>query len=115
MNSRFLIPILIWYLSFMIGCEAKAPADITDPGQLLFLGYAKKDVNCARCHGQNGAGGPEVPDIRAVLKKYDEDRVAEIIEVGKGEGPDAMPPFETQLNEEEISLLVNFLKSIQIE
>ena len=99
----------------MISCEAKPPADITDPGQLLFLGYAKKEVNCARCHGQNGAGGQEAPDIRTLFKKYDEEMVAEIIEVGKGEGPDAMPSFETQLNEEEISLLLKFLKSIQIE
>jgi len=99
----------------VIGCEANPPADITDPGQLLFLGFAKKDVNCARCHGQNGAGGPEAPDIRTLFKKYDEERVVEIIEIGKGEGPDAMPPFETQLNEEEINLLVKFLKSIQIK
>jgi len=99
----------------MIGCEAKPPADLTDPGQLLFLGYAKKEVNCARCHGQNGAGGPEAPDIQTLFKKYDVEGVFEIIEVGKGEGPDAMPPFETQLTEEEINLLVKFLKSIQIE
>ena len=99
----------------MIGCEAKPPADITDPGQLLFLGFAKKEVNCARCHGQNGAGGPEAPDIRTLFKKYDEEMVVEIIEVGKGEGPDAMPSFETQLKEEEINLLEKFLKSIQIE
>lgn len=99
----------------MIGCEAKPPADVTDPGQLLFLGYSKKEVNCARCHGQNGAGGPEAPDIRTLFKKYDEEMVAEIIAVGKGEGPDAMPPFEIQLKEEEIDLLVKFLKSIQAE
>jgi len=99
----------------MIGCEAKPPADISDPGQLLFLGYAKKEVSCARCHGQNGAGSPEAPDIRTVFKKYDREMLADIIEVGKGEGPDAMPPFEAKLNEEEINLLVKFLKSIQIE
>jgi len=50
-----------------------------------------------------------------LFKKYDQERVVEIIEIGKGEGPDAMPPFETQLNEEEINLLVKFLKSIQIK
>ena len=99
----------------MTGCEAKPPTDITDPGQLLFLGFVKKEVNCARCHGQNGSGGPEAPDIRTVFKKYDKEMLAEIIEVGKGEGPDAMPPFEVKLNEEEINLLVKFLKSIQIE
>ena len=98
----------------MMGCEAKAPADMTDPGQLLFLGYAKKEVNCARGQGQTGAGGPEAPDIRVALKKYDEGMVAEIIEVGKGEGKNAMPPFETQLNEKEINLLIKFLESIQI-
>ncbi|MCH8957759.1 cytochrome c [candidate division KSB1 bacterium] len=99
----------------MIGCEAKPPADVTDPGQLLFLGYTKKEVNCARCHGQQGAGGPDAPDIRTLFKIYDEEMVAEIIEEGKGEGPHAMPPFETQLKEEEVNLLVKFLKSIQAE
>lgn len=99
----------------MISCKATPPADITDPGQLLYLGYTKKEIDCARCHGQNGAGGSEAPDIRSVFTKYDTEMVAEIIEIGKGKGPDAMPPFESQLTEEEVNLLVKFLKSIQIE
>lgn len=98
-----------------LACESGPPPDITDPGELLFLGYARKDVNCARCHGPQGQGGMQAPSVQEAFKKHGEDGILDIIELGKGEGEDAMPPFEGQLSEEELSALLRFLRSVQKE
>jgi mono/diheme cytochrome c family protein len=111
--SNLIKPFQITLLLF-VGCQANPPAEITDPGQLLFLGYAKKEVNCSRCHGPDGQGGLDAPDIRAVFKKYDEEKIMNIIEFGKGEGKKAMPPFEGKITEEELTTLLKFLKTLQM-
>lgn len=104
---------LLLVLSFILGCENKPPEGVTDPGELLYLGYLKKDVNCSRCHGPEGAGGMEAPDIRNVANKYDENAILNIIEFGKGEGSNAMPPFEDKLSDEELQALLKFLRTLK--
>ncbi|MFQ5616207.1 MAG: c-type cytochrome [Anaerolineales bacterium] len=86
---------------------------MTDPGQLIFLGYAKEDVNCSKCHGADGRGGMQAPDIRDVFTKYEEEVILDIIEFGKGEGTSSMPPFEGKITEEELQTLLRFLKTLQ--
>ncbi|MFQ5706837.1 MAG: c-type cytochrome [bacterium] len=103
---------LAWLLLFWSACANKPPADITDPGQLLYLGYGNKEVNCARCHGPEGQGGMQAPDIRNVFSKYDDDTVLDIIELGKGEGSKKMPPYEGKITEEELQELLRFLKTL---
>ncbi|NIR48284.1 c-type cytochrome [candidate division KSB1 bacterium] len=100
-------------LVLFLACESKPPPEITDPGQLLFLGYAKQDVNCSKCHGADGQGGMDAPDIRNAFQKYGKGEIMNIIEYGKGEGPDAMPPFEGKISEEELLELVIFLETLQ--
>jgi len=94
-------------------CHKQPPADVTDPGQRLFLGYVTKEVNCSRCHGEDALGRDKAPDLTKVFKKYDADKIAEIIEEGKGLGKEAMPPFEGKVTEEDIENLVKFLQTIQ--
>ncbi|MFQ5649266.1 MAG: c-type cytochrome [bacterium] len=102
------------FLSLIVclACQAEPPADITDPGELLFLGYAKKEVNCARCHGPQGRGGMLAPGIQDVFKKYDEETIADIIEEGKGDDKEAMPPLEGVITEEELHHLIRFLRTL---
>jgi len=109
-NFNFLLILVLTCFA----CQADPPPEITDPGQLLFLGYAKKEVNCSRCHGPDGQGGQDAPDIRAVFKKYDEEKIMNIIEFGKGEGKKAMPPFEGKITEAELTVLLKFLKTMQM-
>ncbi len=96
----------------LFACGSTPPADITDPGQLIFLGYSNKEVNCARCHGQNGEGTDEGPDIRQSFRKFDEAALSTIILNGKGLGPDAMPPFADKLEPKSIEQVVVFLKTM---
>ena len=95
------------------GCESKPPVDITDPGQLLFLGYAKKEINCARCHGPAGEGGQDAPDIRNAYEEYSETDILFFIENGKGDGKDAMPAMQGQITEQEIQHLLKFLRTLE--
>ncbi len=104
---------IVLFCMSVLSCEQAPPPDVTDPGQRLFLGFTKKDVNCSRCHAPDGMGSDDGSDLTKVLKKYDEERTSEIIEEGKGLGEDAMPPFIDKLTEDEIDFLIDFIKTIQ--
>ena len=95
----------------LLACQNQPPADVTDPGQLLFLGYAKDGVNCSRCHGPDGQGGQDAPALLDIFTKYDEQKVREIILEGKGLGKKSMPAFAEKLTPEELEVLIKFLKN----
>lgn len=94
----------------LLACQSQPPADVTDPGQLLFLGYAKDGVNCSRCHGPDGQGGTDAPELYKIFTKHDEPKVREIIREGKGLGKKSMPAFDEKLTPEELEALIKFLK-----
>lgn len=104
---------IVWSAILVAGCGSDPRAVVTDPGQRLFLGYTKKEVNCARCHGLEGQGGNDGPNIQGVFQKYDRDTILDIIEYGKGEGEKQMPPFASHLTDEELQMLLRFVRSLQ--
>ncbi|RMF60319.1 MAG: cytochrome c, partial [Calditrichaeota bacterium] len=63
-------------------------------------------------HGPEGRGGIKAPDIRHATRKYTDDEILDFIDYGKGEGKDAMPPFEDKLTESELQSLLRFLKTL---
>lgn len=97
----------------LLGCEAQAPEDMTDPGQLLYFGFARKEVNCSRCHGPEGQGGSDAPDIRKAFEKFGRDKIVTFILDGKGLGPNAMPPNREYLTDQDVKDLLNYLHSLQ--
>lgn len=94
-------------------CDSGPPSDMTDPGQLLYLGYTKKSVNCGRCHGPEGQGGTEAPEIKSALDKYSEDEIKAIILNGKGKAPNDMPPFEGEVDDKQMMHLINFMRTLR--
>lgn len=110
MNPKHILPfVILIFLSFT--CKNQPPADVTDPGQLLFLGFAKDGVNCSRCHGPDGQGGTDAPELYKIFTTYDEQKVREIILEGKGLGKKSMPAFEEKLTPAELEALMKFLKN----
>ncbi len=107
--------ILFLSLFFLTACEATPPPDMTDPGQLLYFGYAKKDVNCSKCHGPEGKGGSQAPDMRRAFSKYDDQKIMDFILHGKGLGLDSMPAFEENITADDLQNLILFIKSLQID
>lgn len=82
----------------------------TDAGAMTVAANDLFAANCAKCHGDDGAGGQgpgKGPDLTAVGAEHSADEVAEIIRDGR----DAMPSFASQLSDEEITALADYLTS----
>lgn len=97
----------------LLGCEAEPPAHVKDPGQLIFLGFGKdREVQCSRCHGEEGTGGMFGPKLRGIVQRKGAERVRETIRHGViEEGEEEMPPFGEKLSEEEIEQMIRFLST----
>jgi mono/diheme cytochrome c family protein len=95
----------------LTACEKKPPPGVTDPGHLTYLGFGKKEVNCSRCHGPEGQGSWQGPDLRDVFTRNDSSKIVQTIKDGKGDEDD-MPAFGDKLSDQEIEKLMQFLKSL---
>ncbi len=94
-----------------LGCEAKPPAHIKDPGHLIYLGFGRnREVQCSRCHGEEGTGGMFGPKLRGLVQRKGAEYVRETIRYGiKEEDEEEMPPFAQELSAEEIEQIIHFL------
>jgi mono/diheme cytochrome c family protein len=110
-NTPKLIGSFSFLVIFLISCESGPPPGMTDPGQLIFLGYVKKDAQCSRCHGEEGQGGMFGPKIRDAVQKLGLDSVRAIIKNGRGEGDRRMPEFAKELTPEQIDQVIAFLQA----
>jgi mono/diheme cytochrome c family protein len=106
-----LVTCLFISIIISVSCGSKPPPGVSDPGHLLYLGFGNKDVNCAKCHGQEGQGGWKGPDIRDVFVKSDSSKIVQIIKEGK-KGEKEMPGFEDKLSEHELLLILQHLKTM---
>ncbi|NUO81416.1 cytochrome c [candidate division KSB1 bacterium] len=97
-----------------LGCEAKPPEHVTDPGHLIYLGFgSNREVQCSRCHGEEGTGGMFGPKLRGIVQRKGADHVRETILHGVvEEGEEEMPPFAQQLSEEEIEQVIRFVTTL---
>lgn len=97
--------------AFFMACEAEPPAHIKDPGHLTYLGFGRnREVQCSRCHGEEGTGGMFGPKLRGTVQRKGEERVRAIIQHGViEEGEEEMPPFMQHLTSEEIEQVIRFL------
>lgn len=108
------LPIVFLLALLFLGCEAKPPAHITDPGHLTYLGFgSNREVQCSRCHGEEGTGGMFGPKLRGIVQRKGEAFVRETIREGiVEEGEEEMPPFAQQLSEEQIEQVIRFLATL---
>lgn len=93
------------------GCKSGPPPDITHPGQIIYLGYKDTYASCARCHGKDGQGGMDGPEIRDAMIKFGREKVRKFILEGKGTGDDAMPGFRKELTDQEVEQILDFLET----
>ncbi len=94
----------------VVGCAAGvqlAKEKIQDPGQLLFNGYTKPEVNCYHCHNGDGRGSGRGPDLSKAVPKMPDAKVLEIIAQGEG----FMPGFAEKLSEPERGQILAWLRS----
>ncbi len=105
----FLLVLLFLPIVTLLGCAAEPPKDVTDPGQLTYLGFVNREVNCSRCHGAEGTGGMFGPKINDIMRRKSRAYVRDVILHGKGEDDDAMPGFAQQLTPEQVEQVLDFL------
>jgi mono/diheme cytochrome c family protein len=90
------------------GCAGKqTPADrISSPGEALFNGRVKADVNCYKCHGGDASGTLRGPDLaKRVPKLTDQQIVTAILE-----GPWLMPSFKGKVDDADMKAIIRWLR-----
>ncbi|MDB4957963.1 MAG: hypothetical protein JWO36_5532 [Myxococcales bacterium] len=80
---------------------------ITDPGELLFNGYAKPDVTCYKCHNGDGTGTKRAPALATRVPKLTDDQLRTVILEGRGK----MPAWRKHLTDDEVAQLTVFLRA----
>ena len=111
MDKLFFQVVFVSAIFLLFGCDPKPPAHITDLGHLTYLGFGAREVNCSRCHGDEGQGGMFGPKLQGVVERKGEDYVRQTIREGKGQGDDRMPAFSAELTAEQIEQLIRFLST----
>jgi mono/diheme cytochrome c family protein len=103
-----LVPFVV---ALFVGCGGEGkqlPRErATDPGAALFNAYAHADVKCYECHGGDGAGTKWGPALAQRVPTLDDDRLRRAIVEGKGK----MPAFRAKLSDDEVTVLVGWLRA----
>jgi mono/diheme cytochrome c family protein len=102
---------VIFFCLCLFACSPSPPPDITDPGQLIYLGYADKYAQCSRCHGQEGQGGMFGPSLRGSVKKIGVDSARQVIRFGRGAGDNRMEGFDGKLSSLQIEQVISFIST----
>jgi cytochrome c551 len=79
---------------------------ITDPGEMLFNGFAVPGVDCYKCHNADGKGTWRGPTLAEKVPKMTDDAIAKAI----AEGPGMMPAFKDKLDAQQIAGLTAWLR-----
>lgn len=82
--------------------QTSAPSNLPEDGPALFT-----RSGCPQCHGPEGLGTPKAPSLRDVRKRKTEEQIRSQIK----DGGKSMPPFAQALTDDQISALVEFLRS----
>ena len=108
LSSRLLIPLLLLPSFALLSIPAQAASSKEDAaaqaGAVLY-----RDKGCPYCHGPALAGTPKGPALAEIRKDKDwpaDKMTAQILNGGK-----KMPPFRESLTDDEIALLVTYLRA----
>jgi mono/diheme cytochrome c family protein len=77
-----------------------------DPGELLFQGYQKPDVQCWECHDGTGGGSKWGPALGLGLAKLTDDQIKHVILDGRRK----MPAFRDKLTDDEVMLVIGYVR-----
>jgi mono/diheme cytochrome c family protein len=108
-------PLRWWFLAvfslFLVGalsCAGKqTPRDgISDPGEMIYNGFAVPDVKCYSCHNADGRGTWREANLAESVPKMTDQAIANAIE----EGPGMMPAFKDKLDSQQVASLTAWLR-----
>jgi mono/diheme cytochrome c family protein len=93
------------------------PAGLYGPGEHGADGRSVYTKSCAMCHGADGTGQqmrtmmPKIGDLTSaeVHGKLDDAALKELIKKGRGQ----MPPFQAALTEDQINLVIGYVRTLK--
>jgi len=96
-------------LSALSACAGtQLPADqIKSPGEALFNGRVKPEVNCYQCHNGDGSGTMRGPNLAKHVPKLTDQQIAQAI----AEGPGLMPSFTGKVTDAEVQAIIAWLRT----
>jgi len=99
----------LWALAALASCAGtQRPADqIKSPGEALFNGRVKPDVNCYSCHNGDGSGTIRGPNLGKRVPKLTDQQIAQAI----ADGPGLMPSFKDKLTDAEVKEITAWLRT----
>jgi mono/diheme cytochrome c family protein len=112
-NTQYLVRTFAWAVAVAIGgvlavgCAGKQtpPDRISSPGEALFNGQTKPDVNCYKCHNGDGSGTWRGPDLGKRAPKLTDQQIVKTIM----DGPGLMPSFKDKVSEVEGEAIASWL------
>jgi mono/diheme cytochrome c family protein len=106
--SRWLLGMALVLGGALAACAGKqTPRDrITDPGEMIYNGFAVSGVDCYKCHDADGQGTWRGANLAEDVPKLTDRDIEKAIK----EGPGLMPAFGDQLNQQQIAALTAWLR-----
>src|SRR5215831_19336223 len=87
---------------------SQIPADkITSPGEALFNGRVKADVNCYQCHNGDATGTMRGPNLGKRVPNLTDQQIAQAI----ADGPGLMPSFKGKVTDAEVQEIIAWLRT----
>jgi len=111
MRARLPVAVFAIAALVVIGCSAGvqfAREQTKHPGQLVFNGHVKPEVNCWKCHNGDGRGSGKGPDLAPKVAKLDNAAILEAIDTGTF----AMPGFGEFIKRDEQTQILDWLRSV---
>lgn len=80
---------------------------ITAPGEALFNGQVRAEVNCYKCHNGDGGGTLRGPNLGKRVPNLTDQDIAGAI----AKGPGLMPSFKDKVSDAEVKEIVAWLRT----
>ncbi len=81
--------------------------EITSPGEALFNGRVRANINCYSCHNGDATGTWHAPDLTQRVPALTDTQIADAI----AKGPGLMPSFKGKLSDAEVREIIAWLRS----
>jgi cytochrome c551 len=83
------------------------PGRITSPGEALFNGRVRADIDCYRCHNADATGTWRAPNLTKRVAQLSDGEIAGAI----ASGPGLMPSYRGKLSTAEVAEITAWLRS----
>ena len=104
--AKLFPPSLLAILTACAGTQLP-PGHTSSPGEALFNGRVRADIDCYRCHNGDASGTWRAPDLTKRMAQLSDGEIAGAIATGPG----MMPSYQGKLSAAEVVRITAWLRS----